>query len=78
MIKGLKQMACGGCGNGSFEVYRKDHGDGGSIGEFMLFVECRKCKAVSVLEPSRPKILIQWAENNEKGVLCPMNPRETV
>lgn len=75
MITNAKQMACGACGHGKFNIYHDPSlHTGGMRGEFVLYVECASCKAVTSIRPSQPRIEIDWAEGNDKGILCPMEP----
>ena len=57
MIEGLKIFRCGDCGDSHFKLYGKKESEG-------IFVECEKCKSVSVIEPSKPKLEINFGENS--------------
>lgn len=67
MIEDMKKRECGECGNGSFRLYSKT-----SPVNFMsaLYVECMKCKSVTVLRPEQPRIEISWDECEGDGILC--------
>lgn len=61
-----KPMACGGCGYGTFRMYKLHPTD-------TLLVECRQCKSVSTLTASKPEVVIGWTEGSE-GLLTQMEP----
>jgi len=61
METGLETMRCGGCGESKHNIYTNSNDE--------LFTECIKCKSVSKLTVSQPKIIINWTDNSE-GQLC--------
>ena len=64
-----KQMACGGCGCGSFNIYKHDG---------MIFVVCKFCNDVSVIRATAA-LKIDWGdEHGHKAVgrLCVMTPND--
>jgi hypothetical protein len=63
MIVNATKMYCGGCGGKTFEMYTDD---------VSLWVECSKCKSVSSLTVSTPKIEIGWTDKSD-GILCKEN-----
>jgi hypothetical protein len=68
----LQPMACGNCGHGSFAV------SCGHRSELVkLYVKCLKCDAVTTIAPKQPEpvLVIDWAADNQSGVLCRMEPK---
>lgn len=62
MHENMKSMCCGG---NEFKLYTTEQSERLNI----IIVECIKCKDLSTLKPTQPKIKIGWGENS-KGVLC--------
>lgn len=75
MKTNMGQMSCGGCGNGTFRVYRKHN----SV-MINLYIECNKCKSISIIKPSSPQLDILWSEEIGKdlGILAPMEEKSAV
>jgi len=72
MIEGAKKMSCGNCGDQRFAIYQLPDTDTSLDGYAGLAVECVKCKAVTILAPSQPKIAVQWHRDGNDGTLCVM------
>lgn len=54
----LMQYKCGECGNDKYNLYQqKDN-------SLDLFCECTKCKTISVVSPTLPKLEISFGENS--------------
>jgi len=68
MIEGLARMGCGGCGGAKFSVYQPTKMF--DVTE-VLYVQCLKCKSVSIVRPAKPCIKIDWGEKSE-GILARM------
>ena len=58
MITNAKQYKCGGCGNDTYYIYGKEDNDQ------QIFSECKECGSVSIIEISKPKLIISWGENS--------------
>jgi uncharacterized Zn finger protein len=58
MEANLKQLRCGSCGELDHRLYTNPKGE--------VFVECLKCKNVSIISCTEPKIII----NNHSGDGC--------
>ena len=52
----LQQLKCGSCGEENHKLYTNDKDE--------IFVECTKCKNVSIIQCTRPKINISSYEGN--------------
>jgi NMD protein affecting ribosome stability and mRNA decay len=61
MITGVIGMMCGNCGFETFRVYKT---------EDALHIECRHCKSVTVVQPSKPHLELNWGEKAH-GILAP-------
>lgn len=68
MIAGARPMACGNCGHGLFRMFYTE-----PTVDVGLMAECDKCKSVSTITASQPRVEIGWGEGAE-GVLCRMEP----
>lgn len=58
MLSGVQPMACGGCGKGKFRAYCPQEGPEASI-----LLECLACTSVSVIQPAKPALVIEWGPN---------------
>lgn len=74
MVEGLKVMACGKCGNGSFSLAFEGED---SHYPKSLHVECRKCKSTTVVGVSPAEIELSWGETAD-GIICEMKPSTNV
>ena len=71
MQTNVSPMACGNCGRGLFKMYSAPTNYG-----FKLIAECNNCKSTSIIEPTMPKLDIDWGEN-AGGILCNMTPKDS-
>lgn len=74
MVMGLRRMACGNCGNGSFGLAFTGED---SHYPKTLHVECRKCKSTTVIGTNPAKIMLSWGEGAD-GIVCDMEPSSNV
>ena len=63
MKENLQKFRCGGCGNDSYRVYQQE----GNIQQ--LFSECIKCKSITIIEVTKPKIDLKW-DDGADGIMC--------
>lgn len=68
MQTNISPMACGNCGGGLFKMFSAPTSYG-----FKLIAECTACKSTSIIEPTLPKLKIDWGEGAD-GCLCKMKP----
>lgn len=59
----LEQFRCGGCGNDTYKLYKKEDD------EKMILVECTECKSISEVGFTEPKLKIEWGHPSN-GRIC--------
>lgn len=68
MNTGVEHMACGGCGNGLFRMFRGEDG--------CLIAECTLCESETVITVEAQLKLGWGSAGHDKGRLCLMKPTQ--